>query len=96
MAYLNSKEREDLANELINLKFNRAKGKIRRMDNQSRLAYLRNVQDVNQWATRYELPTLGAIVTLIEEHDLKGEGRARDVHYELVQVIVAPTAENNT
>ncbi|MBC7872151.1 MAG: hypothetical protein H7Y09_15000 [Chitinophagaceae bacterium] len=94
--YLNQQEREDLAKDLSKLKFGQARGKIRGMDQHVRMAYIRNVQTVGKWATRYELPSLGAWVTLIESYateDKKGKTKS---DYELVQVIVEPTTQNRT
>lgn len=96
MAYLNTQERNDLQNELATLTFMQAKRKVRRMDDDSRLAFLRNVQDVDQWMTRYELPSLGTVVTLIETNEATGESRHKKSKYEMVRVIVNPTPENKT
>lgn len=97
MAFLNQQEREALYNELKNMRFNQAKGKLRRMDPRARLAFLRNVQNVNQWVTRYELPGLGTRVTLVEQFDTHEQksGKLRS-DYALVDVIVEPTPENRT
>lgn len=96
MAYLNSQERDALQNELATLNFMQAKRKVRRMDGESRLAFLRNVQDVDQWVTRYELPSLGTVVTLIESNQNVGDGARKKAKFELVRVIVNPTPENKT
>lgn len=97
MAYLNKNEREKLRDELKNLRFNQAKGKVRGMDTESRLVYLRNVQNVNQWATRYDLPTFGIRVTLMESFDMQEQkgGKLR-ADYNLTDVTVEPTPENKT
>ena len=96
MAYLNTQERDDLLHELIKLNYMQAKRKIRNMDSKSRLGVFRNVQSVNRWVTSYELPSLGTKVTLVETHDLEGEGRVKESEYELTEVIVEPTPENRT
>ena len=95
MAFLNKNERDQLRDELKNMRFNRAKGKVRGMDTKSRLVYLRNTQNVDQWFTRYELPTYGVRVTLVEHYDTK-EAKSGKIksNYDLVDVLVEPTTEN--
>ncbi|MDX1995390.1 MAG: hypothetical protein SF029_23605 [bacterium] len=98
MAYLNQKEREDLAQELSKLTFSQARGRMRRLDQKVRLVYLRNVQNTGHWATRYELPTLGARVTLVEEYgtkDKKSNGWSK-ADFSMVEVVVEPAAGNRT
>lgn len=97
MPFLNKNEREKLRDELKNLRFNQAKGKVRGMDTEARLVYLRNVQTVNKWTTRYELPTHGVRVTLVESFDMQEQksGKLR-ADYGLTDVIVEPTPENKT
>lgn len=97
MAFLNKTEREQLRDELKKMRFNQAKGKVRGMDPKSRLVYLRNVQNVNQWATRYELPTYGVRVTLLEHHDTK-EAKSGKIksEYDLIDVLVEPTPANKS
>jgi hypothetical protein len=56
MAYLNANERKALVDELSQMTFVRAKWKLQHMDEQGRLGVYRNVQNVNEWITRYELP----------------------------------------
>jgi len=96
MAYLNSQQRDELLDELVKMKFNRAKGKLRRMG--GKLDVFRNVQNPGEWMTRYELPDRGTIVTLIEDRDgPEGGPSVRDkVKYNLVRVIVEPTPDNRT
>jgi hypothetical protein len=97
VTHLNKNERESLRNDLLKMRFNQAKGKVRGMDTKARLVYLRNVQNVNQWATRYELPSQGVRVTLLEEFDMKEQksGKLR-ADYDLIDVLVEPTSENKT
>lgn len=97
MAFLNKNEREKLRDELKQMRFNQAKGRVRGMDTRPRLVYLRNVQNVNQWATRYELPSKGVRVTLIEEFDMleQKSGKLR-ADYDLIDVTVEPTPDNKT
>lgn len=96
MAYLNTQERDDLLQQLIKLNYMQAKRKIRNMDPKSRLGVYRNVQGVNRWVTRYELPSLGTKVTLVETYALEGAERVKESDYELTEVIVEPTPENRT
>jgi hypothetical protein len=96
MPYLNQDERRKLLDDLRKMSFNKARGKLRRMDPTGRLAFLRNVQHSGQWMTRYDLPGLGTRVTLIEEMSLKeGKGRPRS-DFQLREVIVEPTPDNRT
>lgn len=95
MAFLDANERQALLDELRQLTFNQAKGRLQRRDPKSRLIFFRNVQNVNQWATRYELPSMGVRVTLIEEKDTNKQNRlGAQVEYTLKEMIVDPTAEN--
>ncbi|MBK9124367.1 MAG: hypothetical protein IPM16_14775 [Chloroflexi bacterium] len=97
MAFLDKNERQKLAEELKDIGFRPAKGKLRRMDPQSRLAFYRNVQTVGRWVTRFDLKGLGTRVTLVEklaENEHKSGKMTAD--YELVEVIVEPTPENKT
>jgi len=71
MAYLNSQQRESLRQELLKLKFNQAKGRVRRLDPKGRLAFLRNSQVTGVLYTDYVLPTLGVRVTLVENETEK-------------------------
>ncbi len=96
MAYLNEQERLALLNELKGMSFNRAKGKVRSLDPKARLAYYRNAQEVGRWMTRYELPSLGTRVTLVEDHrDVPLSSKMKS-EFELVEVIVEPTPDNRT
>jgi hypothetical protein len=98
MAYLNKQEREALLNELVNMSFNRAKGKLRRMDPKGRLAFHRNVQSPTSYHTRFDLEGLGTRVTLIErevDEPTKKEGRVA-AKFELAEVIVEPLPGNRT
>jgi hypothetical protein len=96
MPYLDRTERETLLNELKGMRFNQAKGKLRRLDPKARLAFLRNNQGAGQWLTRYELPSLGTRVTLVEEYREKPAGSTFKSDYELIKVLVEPTPENRT
>src|SRR5262245_21452354 len=96
MPYLNEQEREALLNELKNMSFRQAQGKLRSLDDKGRMAYFRNAQQTGRWLTRYILPSLGTRVTLVESHTDKPTSKERRLksEYEFVEVIVEPTADN--
>jgi hypothetical protein len=96
MAYLNAQQREELLNELKNMRFNRAKGKVRGMDDKSRLVFYRNAQRTGRLMTRYDLPTLGTRVTLVEGMDEKDNGGKLKAEYALSEVWVEPLPGNKT
>jgi hypothetical protein len=96
MAFLNAQEREALLQELKNMKFGAAKWKLSRLDPKGRIAYFRNNQMVGKWLTRYELTGLGTRVTLVETYDTKQKGGQTKADFQLVDVIVEPTADNKT
>jgi hypothetical protein len=96
MAYLNEQERLSLLDELKDMSFNRAKGKVRGLDPKARLAFYRNAQQVGRWMTRYELPSLGTRVTLVESHKDVAKNSKIKSEFELVEVIVEPTPDNRT
>ena len=94
MAYLNSGERQQLLDDLLGLKFNRAKGKLTRMDPKGRLVYFRNVQKPGEWHTRFVLEGLGAVVTLVELNHAANDLPRNKQRFEFVNVIVEPTPDN--
>ena len=96
MNYLNKEERENLKKELKDMSFNKAKFKLHHMDPKARLAYYRNVQMVGKWTTRFELPSLGTRVTLVENYDEATRDNKVKSEYALVDVVVEPTADNRT
>ena len=96
MAYLNTQERQALLDELKDMSFNRAKGKIRSLDPKGRLALYRNSQEVGRWMTRYELPSLGTRVTLVETHRDVGKDSKLKSEFDFDEVIVEPTPDNRT
>jgi hypothetical protein len=96
MAYLNEQERLALLNELKDMTFNRAKGKVRSLDPKARLAYFRNAQQVGRWMTRYDLPSLGTRVTLVESHRDVPQNTKTKSEFELIEVIIEPTPDNRT
>ncbi len=104
MAYLNTQERLALLNDLKTMSFNRAKGKLRKMDPKGYIAFLRNAQQSRRLFTRFDLHGMGTIVTLIEQ---EVDTVTPDVAYgsnmkrnkskmELVEVVVEPMPENRT
>lgn len=93
-AFLNKTERDDLLNEIKDLKMNQIRGRMQRKPGKVRLAFYRNAQHSDQWMTRYILEDLGTQVTVIERpfpKEVKGKP-GRD--FEIVEIIVEPTAEN--
>ncbi|NWG18220.1 MAG: hypothetical protein HXY41_16475 [Chloroflexi bacterium] len=91
MAYLDAQQRATLRDELKTLKFNQAKGKLRRMDAKARLVLYRNSQQVGRWLTRYDLDSLGTQVTLVEEYHVSDNMKSE---WKLVDVKVEPTPDN--
>ncbi len=96
MAYLNAQQRQELLNELINLRFNRAKGKVRGLDQQSRLVFFRNAQQNGRLLTRFDLPTLGTRVTLVEQVGSAEQAGKLKSEYDLTEVTVEALPGNNT
>lgn len=104
MAYLNREEREKLLHELTTISVSKARGRLRRMDPKVKLAYMRNMQDSGEYATRLDLPTCGVVVTLIErgtekqvDHAFSGSMAERSKpEFVLSEVSVEPTPENLT
>jgi len=97
MAFLTQEEREKLADELSEMtKVNRIKGKLRRMDPKGKLAVFRNVQRSGEWHTRFDLIGIGTKVTIVETLNEQPKGLFNKNEYELVKIIVEPTAENRT
>jgi len=96
MAYLNAQERDRLKNELQGLSYNRAKTRLNRIDPSGRLVYWRNSQRVGEWHTRFDLPSLGASVSLVEVQNEKSTNKDRvsRVKYEMIDVRVEPMPEN--
>ncbi len=95
MAYLNSQEREQLAQKLSAMRFNQAKNHLWRLDRQARLRYLRSNQNVGKWETAFDLPGLGARVTLVETRTSEPKGLFARLSYEMVEVVVEATPENH-
>jgi hypothetical protein len=96
MAYLNKQERQDLLNQLKDMSFNGAKGKLRRMDPKGKLAYIRNSQQSGKLITCFNLEGLGTRVYLIEElqkEDKDGKIKAKFI---FTEVAVEAMPENRT
>jgi hypothetical protein len=96
MAYLNEQQRQELVDNLRNVKFTQAKGKVRRMDEKSRLVFWRNSQSVGRLLTRYDLPTLGTRVTLVEGVDEVAKNGKLKADYQLIEIVAEPLPGNNT
>ena len=105
MAYLNAQAREALARELTTMNFNQAKGKLRRMDADGKLAFLRNAQETGEYLTRFDLYGLGVVVTLIEREPSEdvtttrapGSASVRlKPNFVLDEVDVAPMPDNHS
>jgi hypothetical protein len=96
MSFLNAEQRRDLAEQLVNMKFNQAKWKLLRMDPQGRIRYFRNTQLVGQLMTSFDLPTYNARVTLYEVHNSKTDPLTKKISGEnrLAEVIVEPISED--
>lgn len=95
MAFLNEQERDALLNELKNLSFNKAKGKLARMDTKGRMAFFRTSRKPGELWTQYVLSGLGTRVTLIEEEKGTDEKNGQPI-YQYAEVIVEPIAGNRT
>ncbi len=94
MPNLNAEQRQKLLNELSGMNFNKAKAKLRSLDQKNRLVFFRNAQGVGRWMTRYDLPTLGTRVTLVETHqDTANKGKLRS-EFELSEISVEPLPGN--
>lgn len=91
MAYLNQQEREALLNEIKDKKLGSIRWTLFLKDKEARLAYFRNVQESGKWMTRVVLQGLGTQVTMVENQISKKD---RKKEYELVEIIVEPTADN--
>lgn len=104
MAYLNREEREKLANELTTMSVGKARGRLRRMDPNVRLRFIRNAQASGEYITRLDLPGQGVVVSLIERkteaqvaNDKPGSATVRlKPDFRLTEVIVDPMPENHT
>jgi hypothetical protein len=97
MPFLNQSERDALTQELKKMPFGPAKRKLRGMDPKGRLVFYRNNQRIGQWLTRFELPSFGIRATLVEAFGMQAKKNG-DINsqYELVDVVVEPTADNRT
>ena len=96
MAHLNETQRKALLDQLTGMKFNRAKGKLLRMDPDGRLAYFRNVQQSGEWHTKFILAGLGTAVTLIEVNHAANDQYRNQQKFEFTNIIVEPTLENRS
>ncbi len=94
MAFLNQQEREQLAAQLRNMDFNKAKNKLLRIDPKGRLAYFRNAQKPDTYHTRFDLVGLGIRVTLVERRFVDEQNGKLHSRFVLENVIVEPTPDN--
>lgn len=92
MAYLNKQERDQLLDDIKNKTYPQIRGILNRRDKKARLAYFRNVQQVNKWMTKYVLEGLGTEVTIVEA-PIQNERNQRN-EFKIEEIIVAPTDEN--
>ncbi len=94
MAKMTGQEMQELADKLIKMKINRARGYTRRLDNEVVVQMLR-VGVGGEILTRYRLPNRGVMVTLVErDHDEPmGDGSDRlKFKPEFVEARIEPIA----
>lgn len=95
MAALTQQQREQLRNDLLQLSYRAAKGRVRNMDPNSRLRVWRNAQRSGEWHTTYDLPGLGTRVTLVEVIDpAPTSDRIYRRNYSFVDARVEPLPAN--
>src|SRR5258706_1549834 len=70
-------EMSELAQKLAKWRFGRAKWHIRGMDKRSNLELWRNALEPGRWVTRFALPTLGLLITLVEIKEEYGAPNSR-------------------
>ncbi len=90
MAFLNKSERDALLEELRGKRFERCQRILVLKDQNVRLKYFRNIQEIDRWMTRYVLPDLGTQVTLVEGLNTADGKRS----FNLSEIIVEPTPDN--
>lgn len=90
MAYLNKSDRDALLEELRGKRFERCQRILVLKDQNVRLKYFRNIQEIDRWMTRYVLPDLGTQVTLVEGLSVAGGNRT----FTLNEIIIEPTPDN--
>ena len=76
---VNTAEMNNLAQKLIKMKFDRAKGYLRGLDRGCILEMYRDAVGTDQWLTRYALPNKNLLVTLVEQKEIAGP--ATDLGY---------------
>lgn len=96
--YYNEQDREELLERLSKMQLPRAKWHLRRSDRQAEIEVFRNVQQTGEWLTRFRLHGRGTLVTLIEKlNNTSDDPSVREkAEFEMVRVIVEPTADNRT
>jgi hypothetical protein len=95
MAQYTEQQRQELVNQLKDMKFSRATGRLRRLDKNAKLVYYRAAQGVGRWMTRYDLPNLGTRVTLVEQEQNVSRNDKLFTDWQMVEVIAEPL-ENHT
>lgn len=88
MATFSQAQRQALLDELRDMKFARAKGKLARMDPKGRLVYYRNVQQAGEWHTKFMLEGKGIAVTLVEVNHAGNDQARNKQNFEFVNVII--------
>jgi hypothetical protein len=86
-------EMNDLAQKLVKMRFNRAKGYLRGLDRQVRLDMFRTSVGHDEWHTRFALPNKGLWVTLVERKEEFGEPSGlghRKTRFKYVEARVEP------
>ncbi len=96
MSFLDDAGRKALLDELSGMKFNRAKGKLLRMDPKGRLVFFRNVQQSGEWHTKFKLESLGTDVTLVEVCLTENNQARNKQKFEFTNILVEPSPGNRS
>jgi hypothetical protein len=98
MAYLTQEERNKFRDELKQMSFRQANGRLKQMVSKGgRLAFYRNAESTGKWITRYVLSSQGTQVDLVEKNVFRDKiDKAQRVSngYQLIDVVVEPTPDN--
>jgi hypothetical protein len=87
----------DLAQKLAKMRFNKAKAHIRHIDKKNRLHTFRVAVGDNEWHTRYTLPSLNLMITLLEHREETGSPNhlgLRRTRFRYVRALVEPLPES--
>jgi hypothetical protein len=90
-------EMNELAQKLTKMKFNRAKGAIRRMDKKVHIELYRTSVGTGQLITRFALPTRGMWITLVERQEEYGQPNRRGyrkMRFKYVEARVEPLPDS--